>query len=389
MVYLSYSSILDTFACIVYLLQMVCQLAGDPVMCIPYLECIGLKSRESRHILRQNLQMIMDTTSLGEDSLSPNSQELNKTAADHVHSVYVNSVMNGYSSGNVSENDLIGCTMQNPSLVLDTLQDATTEDEVSHILGAFVSGGLENRKAWLEAGVCQHICNTLQQYLKSPIVQVAGLRAIGKLSNGCELARMELGKVDYLACTLPYLAVASHPSLPEVATAACLAAACLMSDVTPHFNIHIDTMRFQNVTQLLEGRMLEALEIVFELASSLMRVVPDDLFRGNYRTQEQEYSMLDSACLCSLYMSTSMQSVRGVMIKNETIINGLLISLEQAKKRELQQLALLAVGVIVNLSSENENCVALGSKLRVCSMITNILEIMYWHEVWLIMTSDA
>ncbi len=355
-------------------------------MCNPYLDYIGLKSRESRHKLRQSLQMKVDKLRVPNGNTSPpHSEELSKIAGNHVYFLSHSSL--GYSDSHAKISDILhGESMQTPSIVLAALQDDDrTDEEVSSILVAlhvaFGLGGLEGRREWWEAGACRDICNTLQKYVNIPKVQVAGLLAIGKLCDGCKIARKELGK-DCLACTLPYLAVASNPSLPEVATVACRVAALLVNDISPDFTIDIETACLENANRLMEGRMCETLDIVFELVSSLARAMKDDLFPS-------VVSMLESACLCVLYMSEVGGKVRFVMIKNEAIINGVLIAMEQARKRELQQLAMLSVKVSANLFTDNEMYSALGPKRQLCIALTQLMGTMFSNEVRFMIACNA
>ncbi len=352
-------------------------------MCNPYLENMGLRSRESRHKLRQSLQNIAYNPVPSIDKGSPDLKELNTNVGNHTRPKNLRIMNGGYSSAN----DLLGSPIKRPSHVLNALQCAITEDEVSSVLAAlsvaFSMEGLEvGRRAWVEAGTCQHICNAVQQHLKSSMVQVTGLRAIAEICNECQIARMELGNACS-ACLLPSLAVTNNPSLPEVAAIACQAAALLVNDITPHFSINVKTACLQNINRLVEGGMCETLEVVFKLVSSLKRAVKDDSFPNNFSTQEGgEYSLLESACLCSLYMSAIGGKVRDVMVKNEVIINGVMLALNLARKNELQRLSVLSARVIANVTSNHEDCAALGPKMQMCVEVTQLMGAMFWHEVY-------
>ncbi len=367
---------------------MICQLAADSVMCSPYLVHIGLTSRESRHKLRHTLQMKVDKSRVPNGNASPvHSKELSTTSRNHMYFLNHSSLNGSADSPSHISDVLCGESMQTPSIVLGELKDdGKTDAEVHCILSALDVAlgmeGLEGRRVWLEHGACRDICNTLQKYVNIPKIQVSGLIAIGKLCDGCEIARKELGK-DCLACTLPYLAVASNPSLPEVATVACQVAALLVNDITPGFTIDTKTACLENVYRLMEGRMCETLGIVFELVSSLESAIKiGDLFPS-------VVCMLESACLCILYMSAIGGKVRLIMIKNEIIMEGVLIAMEEARKRELQQLALLSVKVIVNLFTNSEAYMALVHKRRFCVSVAHLMGSAFSNEVRFMIACNA
>ncbi len=375
-----------------YLVQMLCQLAGDPLVCTPYMENLGLKSRESRHKLRHNLQVVIHTSVASRNKDSPRSPGLD-TADESLPSPVSlrNKKSNDYLNG---ANDILGGPIKRPSYLLNALQCAVTEDEVGFMLASLTAaldkGGLGvSYRKWVEQGTCKHICFALQQFPKHPSVQVAGLRAMAEICKECQPARKELGNVCS-ACSFPPLAIMNNLELPDVAAAACKAAAALVNDITPHFAIDVQTAYLQNINHLVDAGMYSSLEVVFTLVDTLERAAKDHSFPNAESMMEEggKYSLLESACLCVLCMSSIAGKVRGSIVEHDLIVNGLMLGLKFARKKESPQLSVISARAFSNLVSDREDCACLGQKMQVCVEVTQLMGIMYRHEVlytwWLV-----